>query len=151
MSEEIKDIMDALENNELKNDGFWGRACSRLSQQLQTAKEENEKVYVRLYKIKDSQLKNPVNDMDAEDLAIEELLYEIEESFTINDTTINNLTQQNKQMREALDKISKVKLYNMPVKMGEGEKNYLKWYDLEHNAGLNMQDIAQQALKGVEE
>ena len=44
MSEEIKDIMDALENNELKNDGFWGRACSRLSQQLQTAKEENEKL-----------------------------------------------------------------------------------------------------------
>ena len=31
-------------NNELKNDGFWGRACSRLSQQLQTAKEENEKL-----------------------------------------------------------------------------------------------------------
>ena len=42
MSEEIKDIMDALENNELKNDGFWGRACSRLSQQLQACKEENE-------------------------------------------------------------------------------------------------------------
>lgn len=47
MSEEIKDIMDALENNEFKNDGFWGRACSRLSQQLQTAKEENEKLKER--------------------------------------------------------------------------------------------------------
>ena len=40
MSEEIKDTMDALENNELKNDGFWGRACSRLSQQLKACKEE---------------------------------------------------------------------------------------------------------------
>ena len=75
MSEEIKDIMDALENNELKNDGFWGRACSRLSQQLQTAKEENEKLMEQL----------------------NTKYLEWEETFMEN----QNLTQQNKQMSVA--------------------------------------------------
>ena len=79
MSEEIKDIMDALENNELKNDGFWGRACSRLSQQLQTAKEENE---------------NLMEQLNTKYL-------EWEETFLEN----QNLTQQNKQMREAINNI----------------------------------------------
>ena len=79
MSEEIKDIMDALENNELKNDGFWGRACSRLSQQLQTAKEENEKLMEQL----------------------NTKYLEWEETFIEN----QNLTQQNKQMREAINNI----------------------------------------------
>ena len=59
---------------------------------------------------------------------------------------IRNLTAENKRLREALEKINKVKLYNMPVIQGYGEKNYLKWYDLEHSAGLNMQSLAQQAL-----
>ena len=79
MSEEIKDIMDALENNELKNDGFWGRACSRLSQQLQTAKEENEKLMEQL----------------------NTKYLEWEETFMEN----QNLTQQNKQMRENINNI----------------------------------------------
>ena len=75
MSEEIKDIMDALENNELKNDGFWGRACSRLSQQLQTAKEENEKLMEQL----------------------NTKYLEWEETFMEN----QNLTRQNKQLDAA--------------------------------------------------
>lgn len=80
MSKEIKDIMDALENNELKNDGFWGRACSRLSQQLQTAKEENKKLII------------------------------LSESLNVENQNqyekIQSLTQQNKQLREALEKIA---------------------------------------------
>ena len=79
MSGEIKDIMDALENNELKNDGFWGRACSRLSQQLQKAKEENEKLMEQL----------------------NTKYLEWEETFMEN----QNLTQQNKQMREFIEKL----------------------------------------------
>src|SRR5574344_3124885 len=88
MSEEIKNIMDALENNELKDDGFWGRACSRLSQQLQKAKEKNEK-----------------------------------------------LTQQNKQMREALIEIANHEKIN-----GDRIFDY-----------LHLKNIAQQALKGAEQ
>src|SRR5574344_410307 len=80
MSEEIKDIMDALENNELKNDGFWGRACSRLSQQLQAAKEENKKLMEQL----------------------NTKYLEWEETFLEN----QNLTQQNKQMRELISEIN---------------------------------------------
>lgn len=99
-----------------KNKCAWksleGCLCAEAEQQLQKAKEENEKLkyfaniyeqtYKRLYEIKDAQLKEPVNDMELEDLSIEELLDQVEETFTINDTTIENLTQQNKQMREAL-------------------------------------------------
>ena len=61
-------------------------------------------------------------------------------------TKNKSLQQENQRLREALEEINKVKLYNMPVIQGYGEKNYLKWYDLEHSAALNMQSLAQQAL-----
>src|SRR5574344_103204 len=111
MSEEIKDIMDALENNELKNDGFWGRACSRLSQQLQTAKEENEKLN-KLHAF----LHNKFN-WSKEDGWIRNYLssYIFDEEMVSDGKEyisplkqILDLTQQNKQMREALEKIGKI-------------------------------------------
>src|SRR5574344_676351 len=81
---EIKDIMDALENNELKNDGFWGRACSRLSQQLQACKEENEKL-----KSQNKLFKGTIKKFNL-DWYGEEL---------------DKLTQHNKQMQENINNI----------------------------------------------
>ena len=83
MSEEIKDIMDALENNELKNDGFWGRACSRLSQQLQKAKEENE--------YRDNMLCEQIE------------IWRSNCDVWMNQS--NKFEQQNKQMRVALENV----------------------------------------------
>src|SRR5574344_998133 len=116
MNEEIKDIMDALENNELKNDGFWGRACSRLSQQLQAAKEENEKLM--------------------EQLGTKYL--EWEETFMEN----QNLTQQNKQMRERLENMAnKCERKYQCIKNGKGCIAYTYREDC-------YKFNAQQALKG---
>src|SRR5574344_1558950 len=102
---EIKDIMDALENNELKNDGFWGRACSRLSQQLQACKEENEKL-----KSQNKLFKGTIKKFNL-DWYGEEL---------------DKLTQQNKQleteklrMQTALDKIRDIELASLDVDWDE--------------------------------
>ena len=86
MSEEIKDIMDALENNEFKNDGFWGRACSRLSQQLQACKEENEMLNLNIDVL--------VIDRDC-----------FEKSSEAWRDEADKLHIQNKQMREAINNI----------------------------------------------
>ena len=66
-----------------------------------------EKIYERLYKIKDSQLKEPINDMEKEDLTIDKLLDHIEESIKINETSIINARKENKRLREALGRIAK--------------------------------------------
>src|SRR5574344_1926504 len=106
MSEEIKDIMDALENNELKDDGFWGRACSRLSQQLQAAKEENKELELRNDKLclEVAELAIELQTAKKENEKLMEQLntkyLEWEETFMEN----QNLTQQNKQMREYIEK-----------------------------------------------
>src|SRR5574344_697898 len=126
---EIKDTMDALENNELKNDGFWGRACSRLSQQLQTAKEENEKLN-KLHAF----LHNKFN-WSKEDVWIRNYLssYIFDEEMVSDGKEyisplkqILDLTQQNKQleteklrMQTALDKIRDIELASLDVDWDE--------------------------------
>lgn len=137
-----------------------------LQQKLQTAKEENKELELRNDKLclKVAELAVELQTAKEEnkelETAIELHLNRINElenkncSECYNDRhdkladKVDDLTQRNKQLREALEEIVKVKLYNMPVNIGDGEKNYLKWYDLEHNAGLEMQNLAQQALKG---
>jgi predicted ribosome quality control (RQC) complex YloA/Tae2 family protein len=132
MSEEIKDIIDALENNELKNDGFWGRACSRLSQQLQACKEENEKLKEQnehLEKVHEVDthfctafinLKEGLSKIlhhyyftrgkyNLESMclipAIQTLVGRLRGKVDKQEKEIELLTQQNKQMREFIEKL----------------------------------------------
>src|SRR5574344_1581810 len=108
MSEEIKDIMDALENNEFKNDGFWGRACSRLSQQLQTAKEDAERYRQEANNASELAQKNLDKYFKAkeENEYRDNMLCEQIEIWRSNcDAWMNQsnkFEQQNKQMREHL-------------------------------------------------